>query len=520
MTNSPRTPMSAQATEAKQESTVLPENLGDPSWAWAPYRPDADRPWGLQLAGHLYRRAAFGANWKELQQALADGPQVTVGKLLRPSADVAGFNQAYGGYEEAGVDSAGGLPAWWLRRLLETPHPLLEQMTLFWHNHFAITNARVNNPALMCRYVQLLRRQALGRFPALLEAVVGEPAVLLCLGARANRKARPNLDFPRALLEQFTLGPGQFSEEDVQAAGRALTGWFVSQNELNYIGREHDSGAKKLLGQQGDFGRKDVARILLEQPATAQFLVRKLYRWFISETIPPPDSLIAPLAADFARDFEVARLMETMLRSNLFFSAYRQKIKSPVEFAVGLVRPLEGMVGTVRLASDLAALGQGLLQPPTIKGWAGGRGWINRFTLLGRAKLAEDLLAGSGPYEGRLDPAATALKYGHSTAETGSQFLCELFFQGDLPEASRQALLKSASVSGAGTADDLSGNAGPAVPIPNRESSPPKSSGTLASAATAPGLWFQSEVQRPGSLSDYLRHLAVLMAALPEWHLA
>ena len=294
-------------------------------------------------------------------------------------------------------------------------------MTLFWHNHFAITNARVNHPAMMCRYLHRLRQNALGRFDALLESVLNEPAVLVCLGARANRKARPSLDFARALLEQFTLGPGRFSEPDVQGAARALTGWFVSQEETHYLEREHDSGAKTLLGRQGDFGRQDLLRLLLEQPATAQLLVRKLHRWLVSETASPPDSLVAPLAADFAKDFNLTRLLETMLRSNLFFSSCRQKIKSPVQFAVGLVRGLEGTVGTVRLASDLADLGQDLFQPPTLKGWVGGQCWINRFTLPARARLAQDLLAGSGPYAGKLDPAATASKYGHSAPEAAKR---------------------------------------------------------------------------------------------------
>jgi uncharacterized protein (DUF1800 family) len=442
------------------------EDLADPSWAWAPYRPDGRRPWSLELAAHLYRRAAFGANWGELERALADGPELAVTKLLRPKADVAPFNQAYDAYETAAAGSGGAVPAWWLRRLLETPHPVLEQMTLFWHNHFAITNARVKNPAMMCRYLHLLRRNALGRFDALLESVLDEPAVLICLGARANRKAHPCLEAARVLMEQFTLGPGRFSEQDVQGAARALTGWFVSQDEAQYIPREHDSGAKKLLGREGDFDRKDLVRLLLEEPATAQLLVRKLYRWFVSETASPPEALVAPLAADFAKDFDLARLLETVLRSNLFFSGYRQKIKSPVQFAVGLVRGLEGTVGTVRLASDLADLGQDLFEPPTLKGWAGGQCWINRFTLPGRAKLAEELLAGSGPYGAKLDPAATASKYGQAAPEAASRFLVQLLLQGDLPEKARQALLNG------------------------------------------------------GRTSDSLRRFGGLLAALPEWHLA
>ncbi len=463
--------------QAPTPNALPPGALHAPSWLWAPFQPDGALPWGLGLAGHLYGRAGFGANWGELQQAVAGGPEAAVEKLLHPEADVAAFNESYSAYEKAAAGSESDLAAWWLRRLLETPHPLLEQMTLFWHNHFAITNGRVANPALMCRYVAVLRRHALGRFDALLEAVLDEPAVLLSLGGQANRKARPNLDFSRAVLERFTLGPGVCADGDVRAAAGALTGWFVSHNEAQYIPREHDSGPKKLLGREGDFGRKDLVRVLLEHPATAQFIVRRLCRWFISDVSALPESVIAPLAADLRKDYDLARLARTILLSNLFFSSRGQKVKSPVQFAVGLVRPLEGKIGTVRLASDLTALGQDLLQPPTAEGWAGGQSWINRFTLLGRARLAQDLLAASGPYEGKTDPAAAASKHGQSGLQAASRFLCDLLFQGNLPEETSQAVLKRAGEA-------------PAPP---------------------PG---------EGALSAPLRRLALLLATMPEYQMA
>ena len=141
----------------------------DPGWAWAPYAPEAQRPWNLALAAHLYRRATFGAGWGELQQALSDGPQRTVDKLLRPPADVEAFNRRYDESENAAAGSVDGLRAWWLRRMMETPHPLLEKMTLFWHSYFAVNAGPVNNPGLMRDYVRLLRSHALGSFDSLLQ---------------------------------------------------------------------------------------------------------------------------------------------------------------------------------------------------------------------------------------------------------------------------------------------------------------------------------------------------------------
>ena len=425
--------------------------LADPEWAWAPYQPDAERPWDLARAGHLYRRAAFGADWAQLQQALSDGPQRTVEKLLRPEADLAAFSRTYDDYEAsaAGSGSADGLRAWWLRRMIHTPHPLLEKMTLFWHNHFATSNAKVGNATLMQRHVHLLRTHALGRYEPLLEAVSRDPAMLVWLDADANRRSLPNENYPRELMGRFSLGLGNFDEEDIQESARAFTGWFVFRNQLRYIPREHDPGTKKVLGQEGNFDGDDVVRIVLQQPATPRLLVRKLYRWLISETHQPGDALLAPLAESLANDYDTGKLVETMLRSNLFFSpvAYRQRIKCPVEFALGIVKGLEGMVPTGRLGSDLADLGQNLYHPPTVKGWEGGRYWINSATLVGRSNLAMALLSGSKPYDDKLDPLAVAGKHGHSTPQSAARFLLDLFLQGDLEAGVAETLLETVAAS-------------------------------------------------------------------------
>ena len=433
------------------------EKLKDPAWAWAVYKPDAHRPWILPQAGHLYRRAAFGATWDQLQQALSDGPQQTIDKLLRPQADIAAFNHTYDEYETSGTGSVDSLRAWWLRRMILTPNPLLEKMTLFWHSHFAINSAKVKNARLMQRHVQLLRSQALNSYRGLLGGISRDPAMLIWLGAEANRKARPNENFARTLMETFTLGPGNFTEKDVQGAARAFTGWVVLMSQLRYIHREHDDNIKKILGQKGKFTGDDVIRIVLEQQATAQTLVRKLYRWLISETEEPRAELITPLARSFAKDCNILKIVEKMLRSNLFFSpaAYRRKIKCPAEFALGIVKGLEGVVSTTQLARDLADLGQNLYHPPTVKGWTGGRHWINNATTAGRHNLALALLQGSGPYGDKLNPRAVAKKHGFSIPESTARFLLELFLQGDLESNVRDALPKIAKVSAGSDGGDL-----------------------------------------------------------------
>jgi uncharacterized protein (DUF1800 family) len=317
----------------------------------------------------------------------------------------------------------------------------------------------VKNARLMQQHVQLLRSHALNSFRAMLKAISRDPAMLIWLGAEANRKARPNENFARTLMETFTLGPGHYTEKDVQEAARAFTGWFVLRSQLRHIPREHDGNLKQIFGQKGDFAGDDVLRIVLEQPATAQLLVHKLYRWLICETEEPNPKLIAPLAQSFAKDYDILKLVEKILRSNLFFSpvAYRRRIKCPVEFALSIVKPLEEVVSTTQLAQDLANLGQNLYHPPTVKGWTGGRHWINSATMTGRHNLALALLRGSEAYGDKLNPWAVAKKHGCSTPESATGFLLDLLLQGDIEPDVRDVLQKTTEAPSDAGSDDIAG---------------------------------------------------------------
>jgi len=391
---------------------------------WQRYEPSARCPWNLARAMHLWRRAGFGASWNQLQRSLKAGPRKTVDILLQPKADVAAFNRTCDDYANA-VASPAALRAWWLRRMIQTPHPLGEKMTLFWHDFFAVSAARGPSGSQMREHVALLRAGAMGRFGALMTAVATGTATLLSLGAKAIRKAKPDETFPRQLLARYTVGAGAYTEKDVRDVARAMTGWFVLRNRRRYFERQHDDGVKTVLGKTGEFNYADVVKIAAEHPATAKNIVRRLYRWFISEADQPPDALLAPLAKSFAGNFDVARLVGTMLRSNLFFSAgaIGRRIKRPVEFAVGIIRSLEATPSTTRLATDLAALGENLYYPPTLNGWTGGRYWINHASMIGRNNLAASLLAASGPYDGKCDPAAIARRHGHTDAKAAERFL-------------------------------------------------------------------------------------------------
>jgi len=372
----------------------------DAAWSWDVYRPSEQSPWDTVAAAHLFRRAGFGADAQQLRRAVVEGPQATLDRLIDGGPESESF------YVEAkrliqpllAANNLDSLPAWWLYVMLHSPHPLLEKLTLFWHGHFATSAAKVEDARLMYDQNATLRKHALGRFGPLLTDMARDPAMLLWLDSASNRKLQPNENFAREVMELFSLGLGQYTEQDIKQAARAFTGWEVRQGRFRFQKAHYDSGAKTVLGQTGHWDGDDVLRILLEQPAAGEFLVRKLFRYFVSEAADPPRQLVAPLAAEFLRkDYDLEWLVRTMLGSNLFQSPHArgQKIKAPVEMAIGLLQALDGTTNTYALAQDLADLGQRLFYPPNVKGWDGGSDWINSSTLLARANLVWALVSGT-----------------------------------------------------------------------------------------------------------------------------
>lgn len=408
-----------------------------PETAWLPYRPGAQNPWDALRAGHLLRRAGCGPSWRDLLRASADGPEKTVDRLLRGDDGTGALNREIDGYEAQGPNARpiDELRGWWLRRMIETPHPLLERMTLFWHGWFGVSNARVALPRVTLDHVRMLRAHALGRFDALLAAAFRDPAALITAGGEENFKAKPNGDLARVLLSRFTVGDGAYTEADGRDVARAFTGLFVRGGQLREVSREHDPGPKTILGQSGAWSDGDFARIAAGHPATARRVARALYRHFVAEDADPTDAVIEPLARAFASDHDIGNLVGTILRSNIFFSrvAYRRRVKGPVDLAVGLCRAFEKTVPTLQLGRALAELGQDLYHPPTIKGWAGGASWINHVTMAGRIRLARDLFRGEAP----LDPGALLAKYPAEDPRPPAGRLVNLLLQDDIPESLR-----------------------------------------------------------------------------------
>jgi uncharacterized protein (DUF1800 family) len=317
-----------------------------------------------------------------------------------------------------------------------TGHPLRERMTLFWHNHFATSQSKVQNAGLMQRQNDLFRAHALGDFKALLAAVGKDPAMLIWLDSTANRKAHPNENYAREVMELFTLGRGRYGENDVREAARAFTGWFVVRDRFQEVAAQHDAGSKTVLGRTGKLDGDDIPGVLLDQPACAEFLCGKLLRAFVTETDAPPPALVAPLAEAFRKSgYDIRVPVAMILRSNLFYdpAVVRRRVKSPVEHAVGTIRALEVVKPTVQadaLANACAQMGQSLYAPPSVAGWDGGPAWANSTTMLARTNFALALLSPDDPALGkRLDPVALAARYGSTGAPGVVRFFADLLVQ-------------------------------------------------------------------------------------------
>jgi len=287
------------------------------------------------------------------------------------------------------------LRAWWFGEMLVTPSPFTERMTLFWHNYFVSSLQKVRPTRLMYRQNLLLRKHALGNFRELLHAVARDPAMIVYLDNASNRKGQPNENFARELMELFTLGEGRFSEQDVKEVARAFTGWGIDGETGDFLFRAgvHDEGAKTVLGRAGILDGGEVLDLLLDQSHTAETIVRKLWREFVS---PTPDAReVARIATDFrSAGYDIRIAVRALLTSNAFYAEAQRAslVKSPVELLVGTLRQFKFEVGDPFPFIVMSRqLGQDLMAPPNVKGWMGGETWINAGTLLTRKQILERL---------------------------------------------------------------------------------------------------------------------------------
>lgn len=339
---------------------------------------------------HLFRRAGFGATPEELDRYQATGFETAVEELLA-------FDQVPDPAEERAaalrldIAKPNEIKRWWIVRMVHTTRPLQEKMVLFWHGHLTSGLSKVGGyPQLMVTQNELFRGHACGNYAQLLKDVSKDGAMLFWLDGRGSRKKHPNENYARELMELFTMGEGHYTEKDVREAARAFTGWQVERltGNVSFNRGAHDTGVKTVLGQSGRFSGDDVVDILVQQPATAYHLARRLFTYF---AYPNPEPEIVESLANtyFESGFNVGAMVRQILLSDAFSSAkaYRAIVRPPVDLVVGALRSLGLETDGTAIPGALQAMGQDIFNPPNPAGWPGGPAWISSATWLARVNF-------------------------------------------------------------------------------------------------------------------------------------
>ena len=424
-------------------STPMVLSADDSAWR-DDLTPIAATDWNYERAAHLLERTGFGGTPEEIQTLAALNPQQAVERMLDYDPTAASLPSfEHSGIHDPGLEPfppsrpatterarktgealgvkvkpAGNrrlqpvvnrffywlrasmletnrLAYWWANRMLNNPHPLQEKLALFWHGHFATNEDKVRDYRKMLQQLELFHRHGNGSFRELLIGVAQGPAMLAFLDAGVNVKGSPNENFAREIMELFTMGPGNYSEEDIREAARAFTGWNFRGLDFVINAEQHDSGDKTFLGQTANFDGIAIIDRILQQPVTAEFIAAKLYRYFVREDLSP--NLQAQLGAILReQNYQLKPLLKTIFLSRDFYSpaSVGAHIKSPVELVVSTYKKLglKDIPGVPDFNETTASFGQQLFHPPTVAGWAQGRSWITPGLLLGRGNFVYDVL--------------------------------------------------------------------------------------------------------------------------------
>jgi uncharacterized protein (DUF1800 family) len=383
--------------------------------------------WNQATAAHLLNRAGFGGNPEDIENLHKMGLDHAVSWLIdyehtpddTPAPDWTQnlpdniFTARDAIFNAADPDTRNilrrqrtieedeqiaNLRYWWLRRMALGSRPFQEKMTLFWHGHFATSFEKVRNPYFLWLQNETLRQNATAGFPQLLVSIAEDPAMLVYLDGASSNKNKPNENFAREVMELFTLGEGHYSEQDIQQAAKAFTGWGIAPDKLRYQyhPNNHNPGPKTLFGQTGNFTGEEALQIICSQPQCATFITSKIWRFFVQDE--PPAPVIAALSANFAsHGMDLKQLMRTIFRSQEFYApdVIRSQIKSPVQWVVSTSHQLDGPLPPEPMTLVmLVQLGQELFQPPNVKGWDGGIAWVSTNTLLDRYNYAAAMVEG------------------------------------------------------------------------------------------------------------------------------
>jgi len=376
------------------------------------------KQWDLTKAAHLLNRAGFGGTPEQIEAVHAAGMDNAVKALLDAPddsaqfphpADIAPLNYFEMRQQMMALPEADkkekqkaiqkqlregmlGLVGWWLDRMARTTNPAREKMTLFWHGNFATSAQKVKQGYLMWQQNETLRQNAFGNFGTLTKAVSRDPAMMIYLDTRESKKEHPNENFARELMELFTLGIGNYTEDDIQNSARAFTGYRIDGKDetFRYVPFQHDDGPKTFFGKTGNFGGDDIIDMILGKPVCAEYIAHKLWKFYAYEN--PGQALVQQLGTSFrGHNYEIKPLMAEIFRSAEFYSpnAIRMQIKSPVQWMVQTSKILEmDLPPTIVAVNALRQLGQVPFAPPNVKGWDGGKAWITTSTLLFRYNLS------------------------------------------------------------------------------------------------------------------------------------
>jgi len=313
--------------------------------------------------------------------------------------------------EQADRKQVVDLQRWWLRRMIETPRPLEEKLTLFWHGHFATNYRVIEDSWHVYQQNRLFRRNASGSFATLLAGIIRDPAMIAYLDNNDSRKGMPNENLARELMELFSLGVGNYREGDIKEGARALTGYTFKDDDFEFNRRNHDAGGKTILGRKGNLDGEGFVAAILARRACAAFITRKLYAYFVADipmdergrepADPAQKAVLKRLASTlYLGRYEIRPVLRALFLSEHFYEprVMGEQIKSPVQLVVGAVRSLGTPVRDLSILNDaLDLMGQRLFHPPSVKGWDGGRSWINTSTLFVRQNIAAFLLTGKKP---------------------------------------------------------------------------------------------------------------------------
>jgi uncharacterized protein (DUF1800 family) len=383
-----------------------------------------------QLVAHLLRRATFGPTAAEVDTAAAVGVDATVKLLVSPTAPDAltlpqlgpdpyaalpagAARDARQKAQQTARDQITALVQWWVERMVATPHQFSEKLLFFWHGHWATSVQKVKSAVMMLGQLQTMRQYGRGDFAILVKAMLRDPALIVWLDGQQNTVKAPNENLARELMELFTLGIGNYTEDDVRQAARVLTGWAVNRTTLQsyFIPNRHDNAAKTVLGKTGNFDVDSYADLLMAQPANATFLANRLWFRFASGD-PIPAATADRLTAAYRPARDISALATAMFTDEAFPATRAQLVKQPIEWVVGALRQLA--IDPSQLPADrrkqlvlagLNGLGQVPLQPPSVGGWPSDAAWLTTSSLQVRLRVAAGFAAVAG--QSALDAVST-----------------------------------------------------------------------------------------------------------------